>query len=70
MHLGLYDIRSHGLPRLDDAHTHTIETEPTYDFTYSLLPPFDHWTHKGILFMAKSYLEAITYRCIQSDTLT
>jgi hypothetical protein len=28
----------------DDAHTPTIETELTYDYTYSQLPPIDYWT--------------------------
>jgi len=44
VHLGLWDTRNHDPPQLDDAHTPTIETELTYDCTYSQLPPDDYWT--------------------------
>jgi hypothetical protein len=44
VHLGLWDTRNHDPPQLDDTHTPTIETELTYDYTYSQLPPIDYWT--------------------------
>jgi hypothetical protein len=34
-HLGLWDTRNHDPPHLDDVHIPTIETELTYDYTYS-----------------------------------
>jgi hypothetical protein len=43
-HLGLWDTRNHDPPHLDDAHIATIETELTYDYTYSQLSPIDYWT--------------------------
>ncbi len=44
VHLGLWDIRNQDPPKPGDAHMPTIETEPTYDYTYSQLPPIDYWT--------------------------
>jgi hypothetical protein len=43
-HLGLWQTRNHDPSQLDDAHTPTIETKLTYDYTYSQLPPIDYWT--------------------------
>jgi hypothetical protein len=44
MHLGLWETRNHDPPQPDDTHTPSIETELTYDYTYSQLPPIDYWT--------------------------
>ncbi len=44
IHLGLWQTRIHNPPQFDDAHTPTFETELTYDYTYSQLPPIDYWT--------------------------
>jgi hypothetical protein len=44
VHLRLWDTRNHDPPKPGDAHTPTIETELTYDYTYSQLPPKDYWT--------------------------
>ena len=44
MHLGLWETRNHDPPKLDTLHTPAIETELTYDYTYSQLPPIDYWT--------------------------
>jgi ribosomal protein S27E len=44
MHLGLWETRNHDPPQLNDAPVPTIETELTYDYTYSQLPPIDYWT--------------------------
>ena len=43
-HIGLWEIRNHDPPQLNDAHIPAIETELTYDYTYSQLPPIDYWT--------------------------
>ena len=43
-HLGLWQTRNHDPPQLDSPHIPTIETELTYDYTYSQLPPIDYWT--------------------------
>ena len=43
-HLGLWEIRNHDPPQLDNAHTPTIESELACDYTYSQLPPIDYWT--------------------------
>ena len=47
VHLGLWDIRNHDPPNPGDARMPTIETELTYDYTYSQLSPVDYWTQKG-----------------------
>jgi len=44
VHLGLWETRNHDPPQFDNLHTPTIETELTYDYTYSQLPPIDYWT--------------------------
>ncbi|MCP3931522.1 MAG: hypothetical protein GY705_20750 [Bacteroidetes bacterium] len=44
MHLGLWEIRNHDPPQSKDVHIPTIETELTYDYTYSQLPAIDYWT--------------------------
>jgi len=44
MHLGLWETRNHDPPQSNDSQTPTIETELTYDYTYSQLPPIDYWT--------------------------
>jgi hypothetical protein len=44
IHLGLWDTRNHGPPKLDGTHIPAIETELTYDYTYSQPPPIDYWT--------------------------
>ncbi len=36
MHLGLWETRNHDPPQSNDSQTPTIETELTYDYTYSL----------------------------------
>jgi hypothetical protein len=38
-HLGLWETRNHDPPQVDDAYPPAIETELTYDYTYSQLPP-------------------------------
>lgn len=38
-HLGLWDIRNHGPPVPESPHS----LEPTYDDTYSQLPPVDYY---------------------------
>jgi hypothetical protein len=43
-HLGLWETRNHDPAQVDDAYPPTIETELTYDYTYSQLPPIDYWT--------------------------
>ena len=43
VHLGLWDIKNHDPPKPGDAHMPTIETELTYNTTYSQLPHIDHW---------------------------
>jgi hypothetical protein len=43
-HLGLWEIRIHDPPRSDDTHFPAVDTELTYDDTYSQLPPIDYWT--------------------------
>jgi hypothetical protein len=43
-HLGLWQTRNHDPPQPDNTHTPTVETELTYDTTYSQLPPIDFWT--------------------------
>jgi len=47
VHLGLWDTRNHDPPKPSDMHMPTIETELTYDYTYSQLPPIDYWTQYG-----------------------
>jgi hypothetical protein len=44
IHLGLWETRNHDPPKSNDTHIPTIETELTYDYTYSQLPPIDYWT--------------------------
>jgi hypothetical protein len=44
IHLGLWETRNHDPPQSNEVHTPTIETELTYDYTYSQLPPIDYWT--------------------------
>lgn len=44
VHLRLWDTRNHGPPQLEEMHIPAIETELTYDDTYSQLPPIDYWT--------------------------
>ena len=41
---GLWETRNHDPPQSDDTHIRAIETELTYDYTYSQLPPIDYWT--------------------------
>jgi hypothetical protein len=43
-HIGLWETRIHDPPQSDDTHIPAIETELTYDYTYSQLPPIDYWT--------------------------
>jgi hypothetical protein len=43
-HLKLWETRIHDPPRLDDTQIADIETELTYDDTYSQLPPIEYWT--------------------------
>lgn len=43
-HLGLWETRNHDPPQADDTHIRAIETELTYDYTYSQLPTIDYWT--------------------------
>jgi hypothetical protein len=43
-HLGLWKTRNYDPPQVDDAYPPTIETELTYDYTYSQLPSIDYWT--------------------------
>ena len=45
IHLGLWETRNHDPPQSSDTHIPTIETELTYDYTYSQLPPINYWTH-------------------------
>jgi hypothetical protein len=47
IHLGLWETRNHDPPQLGIAHTPTIETELTYDYTYSQLPPPSKWSFSG-----------------------
>jgi hypothetical protein len=42
-HLDLW-TRNHDPPQSNNVHIPPIETELTYDYTYSQLPPFDYWT--------------------------
>jgi hypothetical protein len=44
IHIGLWDTRNHDPPKSDGTHIPAIETELTYDYTYSQLPPIDYWT--------------------------
>jgi hypothetical protein len=44
VHLRLWETRNHDPPQSEDVHIPTIETELTYDYTYSQLPPIDYWT--------------------------
>ena len=44
VHLRLWDTRNRDPPKLDGTHIPAIETELTYDYTYSQLPPIDYWT--------------------------
>ena len=44
VHLRLWETRNHDPPQCEDVHIPTIETELTYDYTYSQLPPIDYWT--------------------------
>jgi predicted TIM-barrel fold metal-dependent hydrolase len=43
-HLGLCETRNHNPPQLNETHIATTETELTYDYTYSQLPPIDYRT--------------------------
>ena len=43
-HLGLWEIRIHDPPQSDETHFPAVDTELTYDDTYSQLPPIDYWT--------------------------
>jgi hypothetical protein len=43
-HLRLWDTGNHDPPRSNEVHTPTFETELTYDYDYSQLPPIDYWT--------------------------
>jgi hypothetical protein len=43
-HLGLWPTRNHDPPQSDDTPIDTIETELTYDDTYSQLLTIDYWT--------------------------
>jgi hypothetical protein len=47
-HLGLWEIRIHDPPRSDETHFPAVDTELTYDDTYSQLPPIDYWTQSLI----------------------
>ncbi|MGD9214763.1 MAG: hypothetical protein PVJ84_08125 [Desulfobacteraceae bacterium] len=44
IHLGLWQTRKHDPPRSDDTYYPAVDTELTYDDTYSQLPSIDHWT--------------------------
>jgi len=44
VHLWLWDMRNYDPSHFDNTHIPTIETELTYDDTYSQLPPTDYWT--------------------------
>ncbi len=44
IHLGLWQTRNHDPPRSDDTHFPAFDSELTYDYTYSQLPPIDYWT--------------------------
>jgi hypothetical protein len=43
-HLGLWETRNHDPPQFNDTHIPITETELTYDYTYSQLPPIDYWS--------------------------
>ena len=43
-HLSLWETRNHDPPQSNQVHTPTIETELTYDYSYSQIPPIDYWT--------------------------
>lgn len=44
VHLRLWDTRNHDPPKLDGMHIPAVESELTYDDTYSQLPLVDYWT--------------------------
>jgi hypothetical protein len=41
IHFGLWETRNHDPLQSKDVHIPNIETELSYDYTYSQLPPID-----------------------------